>query len=496
MIETQLLKGNLIKQEHSLAFTLNQYDKNISYKINLIGVNGNVYTLDNEDVITIEWLKPNGRPFLQSSNITKGDTYITILIPEAVTQYAGVGSYNIIITNGDTRKGTIKREYSVIANSMRNGTSSEDMITDVVTELRELSATLIETVQNNQELINNNTAATKQDILNVNSSLEEKAKDINNIMKYKRKFEPKLGVFMDLNPGGYEFIGDSIIETRLARYKEVGIEKMIIQPWICWDNDTATMSLMSNSTIAKYVHVYELAQQHGIAVSALKIHFYLINLNTVISSGNMTTFLTQYKSYITNFATAFKDKNIDYLIALNECQTLYKSGTTYKNDTIDILNIAKNQGFKVGISTMGALETVNMDDDIKSTVDAYFTNCYPKISYKLDKTNIEDSTSAWENCFEFKCLKRIKQDFGKPLIMSETGCNDYYECLTNPGEWVIDENDTVTNGKAPALMLEGLFRSNIKDYIDEVWWCYEQPLIKTDECKNVINKYIGGYINE
>ena len=175
MIETQLLKGNLIKQEHSLAFTLNQYDKNISYKINLIGVNGNGYTLDSSDVVTIEWQKPNGQPFLQTSNIVKGDTYITLLTPEAISQIAGTGSYNIIITNGDTRKGTIKREYSVIANSMRNGTSSEDMITDVVTELRELSATLTETVQNNQDLINNNQAATKQDIANVNSSLEEKA---------------------------------------------------------------------------------------------------------------------------------------------------------------------------------------------------------------------------------------------------------------------------------------------------------------------------------
>lgn len=175
MIETQILKGNLIKQEHSLAFTLNQYDKNISYKINLIGLNGNSYTLDNEDIVTIEWLKPNGRPFLQSSNITKGDTYVTILIPEAVTQYAGAGSYNIIITNGGARKGTIKREYNVIGNSMRSGTSSEDVITDVVTELRSLNTELAEKVQNNQEIINSNSAATKQDIANVNSSLEEKA---------------------------------------------------------------------------------------------------------------------------------------------------------------------------------------------------------------------------------------------------------------------------------------------------------------------------------
>lgn len=142
MIETQLLKGNLIKQEHSLAFTLNQYDKNISYKINLIGVNGNGYTLDSSDVVTIEWQKPNGQPLLQTSNIVKGDTYITLLTPEAISQIAGTGSYNIIITNGDTRKGTIKREYSVISNSMRSGTTSEDVIGDNIIELQALVNTV------------------------------------------------------------------------------------------------------------------------------------------------------------------------------------------------------------------------------------------------------------------------------------------------------------------------------------------------------------------
>ena len=177
MINTQTLKGNLINQDYSTAFTLNQGDKGVPFKVELLE-NGTPYTLQSSDIITIEWLKPNGNPFLQEGDISYGTTYIEFTTPEAIAQYSGSGSFNIIITNGDVRKGTIRREYKVVSTSMKPGSVSEDIVTDAITELRSLSAEIASTVQNNQELINNNTAATKSDIATVNSSLEEKANKI------------------------------------------------------------------------------------------------------------------------------------------------------------------------------------------------------------------------------------------------------------------------------------------------------------------------------
>ena len=174
MINTQTLKGNLINQDYSTAFTLNQGDKGVPFKVELLE-NGTPYTLQSSDIITIEWLKPNGNPFLQEGDISYGTTYIEFTTPEAIAQYSGSGSFNIIITNGDVRKGTIRREYKVVSTSMKPGSVSEDIVTDAITELRSLSAEIASTVQNNQELINNNTAATKSDIATVNSSLDNKA---------------------------------------------------------------------------------------------------------------------------------------------------------------------------------------------------------------------------------------------------------------------------------------------------------------------------------
>lgn len=177
MIDTQVLKCNLIRQDYATAFMLNQGDKGVPFKIELID-NGTPYTLLKDDIVTIEWLKPNGSAYLQEGNIKYGTNYIEFTTPEAIAQHSGSGSFNIIINNGDLRKGTIRREYKVVPTSMKPGSVSEDTVTDAITELRSLSAEIASTVQNNQDLINNNTAATKSDIASINSDLEEKASKV------------------------------------------------------------------------------------------------------------------------------------------------------------------------------------------------------------------------------------------------------------------------------------------------------------------------------
>jgi hypothetical protein len=117
----------------------------VPFKIELLE-NGTPYTLLDTDTVSIEWLKPNGQPFLQDGDIIYGTNYIEIITPEAVAQYSGSGTFNIIISDGDVRKGTIRREYKVVATSMAPGSVSEDVITDAITELRDLNDTLLDTI--------------------------------------------------------------------------------------------------------------------------------------------------------------------------------------------------------------------------------------------------------------------------------------------------------------------------------------------------------------
>lgn len=180
MISTQTLKGNLVLQDYTTAFTLNQGDKGVPFKIELID-NGTPYTLLSTDTVSIEWYKPNGSPFLQEGNIKYGTNYIEITTPEAIAQYSGSGTFNIIISDGTVRKGTIRREYKVIPTSMKPGSVSEDTITDAITELRELNSTLTATIQTgNLDNYAKKTYVDKEVDL-INSSLEDIAKEIGEI---------------------------------------------------------------------------------------------------------------------------------------------------------------------------------------------------------------------------------------------------------------------------------------------------------------------------
>ena len=173
MINTQTLKGNFTSQDYTMAFTLSQGDKGVPFKVELLE-NGTPYTLLPDDVVTIEWLKPNGSAYLQEGNIKYGTNYIEFTTPEAISQYAGSGTFNIIISDGTVRKGTIRREYKVVATSMTPGSVSEDVITDAMTELRELNSTLAATIQTgNLDNYAKKTYVNKEVEL-INSSLEEK----------------------------------------------------------------------------------------------------------------------------------------------------------------------------------------------------------------------------------------------------------------------------------------------------------------------------------
>ena len=135
MIDIQDLEANLVNRDFSLAFRVNQHDKGIKYKVNLFNADNTKYTLSEDETVTIEWRKPNCKPYLQTTDITKGTDYIEFAIKEAITQFAGIGSFNIIIKKDGYRKGTIKREYEVVETAMGYKLISEDVLDNAIVDL-------------------------------------------------------------------------------------------------------------------------------------------------------------------------------------------------------------------------------------------------------------------------------------------------------------------------------------------------------------------------
>ena len=112
-----------------------------------------------------------------------------------------------------------------------------------------------------------------QGIVNdINSQLDtiEKMNEINN--EIQRKFKPSIGNFLDLNPGGGQMISEDKIDIALSKCKEHGIEKIVIQPWVAWNNSTSTLTLKNDLDRLKYIE--EKCLEVGLEVACLKLHMY------------------------------------------------------------------------------------------------------------------------------------------------------------------------------------------------------------------------------
>lgn len=137
MIGTQTLKFDFNKKEYKNVFILNQGDVAVPFKVELYN-NGIPYELLASDMVTLEWKKPNKKPFFQSTGITRGDKYIEFVTPEAVAQFAGTGFVNVILTDteNNNKKGTIQRFFEVVESGANPKEISEGTISDVVRELK------------------------------------------------------------------------------------------------------------------------------------------------------------------------------------------------------------------------------------------------------------------------------------------------------------------------------------------------------------------------
>ena len=135
-----------------------------------------------------------------------------------------------------------------------------------------------------------------------------------------------------------------------------------------------------------------------------------------------------------------------------------------------MLNIAKNNGFKVGITCAGVEHNYRLPDAILGLSDLLCVNCYPTISFKKDKTTYEDSINAWKQHEINLWIKTRKEQYpDKKIIISETGVTNCWEALLSPASNVIDS--TISN-KATEIYLKGLFEVLNKDDLTGVWWWF------------------------
>ena len=328
------------------------------------------------------------------------------------------------------------------------------------------------------ELVNGNKNLSNQ-INNFNSQLDTNKNYINNKFLNTRKFKPSFG----FAPWWVSGTSRNYIETTLNNFVKYGAEDFPIIVHINFNSDTGTFFTEEN--INDMVYAVEKGKELGLNVSMIKFHTYFNESKYLIS--NFEKFKLYWKSELKLWSETFKNYGIKNFTVLNEVPILYND-SSYDTFVVECLQIPKEKGYKVGVSTAGINQSLKLSQVVHNYVDCYYCNMYPTVSYNLSNATIDESVNAWnDNVISIKELKK----YNKPIYMTETGCHDRWCALSAPEryDWA-DYEPNFTGGYASSLFLYGLFNSEIGNYVQGVTYWYFDSLYN-DLCKNMILDYTG-----
>ena len=324
-----------------------------------------------------------------------------------------------------------------------------------------------------KNLINQNLFNELNNAINeINSQMDTKANEseVNKRLSF-RNFKPKFGY----NCYWGEIWGTDGTHTQKTRNEisndlnhcnELGLDEITVDIHVGYNSNTSSLYIATNMTDVLWA-IDECSNLH-VKIKNAKIHVG-IDEDYLKNTITLTVFLPLYKAIVTDICTQLKNTTIENVTVLNECAFI-DTDPTYTTDVLELLNIAKNNGFKVGITCAGVEHNYKLPGVILGLSDLLCVNCYPTISFKKDKTTYEDSINAWKQHEVNLWIKTRKEQYpNKKIIISETGVTNCWEALLSPASNV--SNSTVSN-KATEIYLKGLFEALNKDDLDSVWWWF------------------------
>ena len=299
--------------------------------------------------------------------------------------------------------------------------------------------------------------------------------------KLNRSFRPTLGA----SPWWMideEATTKERILTDLNEFKKMGIETI---PYICHLYNDGTGNLYLAEGLDNFDYAKEEAEKLGIRINAIKVHC----TDNVIDGIGFDSFKTQYEEIVINICNEVKNM-VEYFVVFNELPSVYHDSTRIDFVT-DLLTKIKNFGFNTGVSFEGSMDAYKLitNTELANAIDTIFVNHYPAISFKAEKTTLNDSVIAWSDIKEIEALKRI---CNKPIIISESGVQDFWECLSRPArsDWT-GLSQTRSYGESAYIYLYGMFKALNQEIIEEVWLWYPEQM-RYDKVYTLVNKHVKG----
>ena len=323
------------------------------------------------------------------------------------------------------------------------------------------------------------------------SDISSSGGNISSNIIVKGKFGPKFGASPyfgqadDLN-GNVTVYSEDVRKQLISNYSLYGIKEYPIIIHISFNEKTGKFYIVENLNIIKNVIDYGI--ELGVYPVCIKMHAQKYNEEHINNYGH-SKFYNTWLGFIEELAAAFnKYSSIEYLTVHNEVGYLYDTDT-HEQFVINCLKKAKDLGYKTGVTCAGFNNFVKIKESVINNSDAVFVNHYQAISDKGTKTTRRDGVLSWQGSI-FNWIDYIKNKYaGKPIIISESGVQNNWYALCNPGRW--DWDDIHYSPEPVGIYLYGLLEVlKDNDDIERVWWWYD--IVGYKCCQELLNEYLKG----
>ena len=356
--------------------------------------------------------------------------------------------------------------------------------TNLHNDLNATSSALSSQVQASDNKIENIKEELSSQVQASDNKIEENAKKLD-----ERIFKPKFGVSaywgeVSNTVGGSYTSTIENMRKDIEIWKAHGVDEVVIPLHIGYNETSNDIFLGENLELIRQ-GCQEIAN-NGLKIACIKVHVMHLSSANASSVGE-NTFVEKYTNIITNICGTLNDFNIEYLYPFNEVGWIYNDDSR-KNFTLNVINVCKNFGYKVSISTAGAEENFIMSSDIHNSLDAISVNYYQSISSKDLIKNV-DAYNSWKGSNLLNYAHYFKSKYpNKEFIVSETGVNDYKEALISPETSFGTER---SNGIYQDIYLNGVFNYLNNSGVDRVWWWFGFNN-KNNITAKTTNYYLGG----
>ena len=270
------------------------------------------------------------------------------------------------------------------------------------------------------------------------------------------------------------------IDEEVVRCKKAGIRRIVPNPRVAYSStkgfyfgvDDFEYSITDVLDYVKNTYT-------DVKADAIKISTKIVK--ELFVDGVVTDKIRQqYITFISVVAVQLKPYGLEYFTIANESHEMYASADN-EQMMLDCIRAVQAQGIQCGITTEGMVDVAGTMESILQACDVVAVNLYPLVSFRGSQTTYQDCVNGWKTLGFAEWVQSFVNDYGKKVMISETGIRDYMEFFTHEYDLDAEVADLMhTDSLALAMWLHGLFEliknGKVPLYRVQLWYLDNIPL--------------------